>query len=59
MNTMKSRTEVLIPCSFSVRFAHQSVAVVMGLVRLYQPAYGRYGVSTQSGMYTKADAECW
>jgi len=43
LDTMKSRTEILIPCSFSVSFVQQSVAVVMGLVRLSQPAHGRYG----------------
>lgn len=56
MDTMKNRTQSVLPCSFSVSFAHQSVAIVMGLVRLSQPAYGRYGISARSGMHTKACA---
>lgn len=58
MDTMKSCTEVLIPCSFSVGFAHQSDAIVMGLVRLSQPAHGRHGTPARSGMSIKAGAEC-
>lgn len=43
MDTIKSCTQSVLPCSFSVSFGHQSVAIVMGLVRLSQPAYGRMG----------------
>ncbi len=53
MDTTKNRTQSVLPCSFSVSFAHQSVAIFMGLVRLSQPAYGRHGVSARSGMHTK------
>lgn len=56
MDTTKNRTESVLPCSFSVSFAHQSVAIVMGLVRLSQPAYERYGGSARSSMHTKACA---
>ena len=31
MDTTKNRTQSVLPCSFSVSFAHQSVAIVMGL----------------------------